>query len=936
MIKFFYNNFDRRNNIKGWGIMNNDWLDKLGFSTRTRNALKNADVRDMNKLLSLTESDLISINNLGEKSIKEVLMFQKKYRIYGDAVFSKSLMDTVNDLTLIQVARADISNFELNSIVYKSKKGDYKKDLGLHEIDFSVRTTNSLTKHGYNSIKQVASLNYDDFRKIKGLGKKSIGEVVQYLKESTKYLEKSNRFIDEIFTYICKNVLNQDTKWHDHLKRTISILLLNNVESIKEILKSYACVYLDRLIRDNQFVKLIWFSDEFMFAYEKYIFSCVSEQKLQDNKEKNDFFKQIGLYKEIIDKLLRDKKIEQKDGEYRVQYPSIGQWIFSIENEKYKQIIKMKLDGKTLQECGDEFGISRERVRQIIVKLIKEKPRVEEDYYRIWFEKYDISKEEFAYIFNEKDRTYNYLKMAYKHGVLSINEMIDDCNLNRELYRSVKKYLNKDSILIDGEYVVCKRDVLCKKVAELYCSEHDMSGNELYDIYVNFLQSRGLNKNKKLLFPNERSFYEKLEDSRYIIIKNHKRCRFYLMDEMDIVDFVNRLHLEQFNNIEISSLKLFVENKTLMEEYGINDEYELHNLLKKTQPRWNKHKSYDVKFTRMPFISFGEVDRKKQVLDLLNQLSPLSADELCENYQLKYGVLKKTVTANFLQYAVEYNHNGIYIIDQTVPNLNQEEMIYLKEKMNKCFYFLEDVRKIYRDKFGDKYLSRINSFTLRKLGFRVYTNYIVSNSYQNAQDYFTKCLLAKDTFDFSKIENRLKNVSNFMTVLDDLKHKFVLLEFEDAKFIKLSRIQEVYPDISEKTFLEYTNEVIDYSKNEKYFTIKKLIDNGFNHRLHNIGLDEWFVSSIVKNSKKIRFIRIGGNILFYQGNKQYSTVDFIRFLMKKLKKINIYSFIDYLSDEYGIKLRKEKIVDLINYTEMYYDSIMEKVYYSKDYYYDEF
>ena len=166
----------------------------------------------------------------------------------------------------------------------------------------------------------------------------------------------------------------------------------------------------------------------------------------------------------------------------------------------------------------------------------------------------------------------------------------------------------------------------------------------------------------------------------------------------------------------------------------------------------------------MPFISFGEIDRKKQVLDLWNQLSPLSADKLCENYQLKYGVLKKTVNANFLQYAVEYNHNCIYRIDQTVSNLNQEEMIYLKEKMNKCFYFLEDVRKIYCDKFGDKYLSRINSLTLRKLGFRVYTNYIVSNSYQNAQDYFTKCLLAKDIFDFSKIENRLKNVSNFMAV----------------------------------------------------------------------------------------------------------------------------------------------------------------------------
>ena len=98
-----------------------------------------------------------------------------------------------------------------------------------------------------------------------------------------------------------------------------------------------------------------------------------------------------------------------------------------------------------------------------MAKLIKGKPKMEEEYYRIWFEKYDISKEEFAYIFNEKDRTYNYLKMAYKPGELSINEMIDDCNLNLELYRSVKKYLNKDSILIDDEYVVCKRDVLCKK-----------------------------------------------------------------------------------------------------------------------------------------------------------------------------------------------------------------------------------------------------------------------------------------------------------------------------------------------------------------------------------------------------------------------------------------------------------------------------------------
>ena len=36
-----------------------------------------------------------------------------------------------------------------------------------------------------------------------------------------------------------------------------------------------------------------------------------------------------------------------------------------------------------------------------------------------------------------------------------------------------------------------------------------------------------------------------------------------------------------------------------------------------------------------------------------------------------------------------------------------------------------------------------------------------------------------------------------------------------------------------------------------------------------------------------------------------------------------------------IRLRKEKILEDIKKTAMYYDSIMEKIYYNKDYYYDD-
>ena len=76
-------------------------------------------------------------------------------------------------------------------------------------------------------------------------------------------------------------------------------------------------------------------------------------------------------------------------------------------------------------------------------------------------------------------------------------------------------------------------------------------------------------------------------------------------------------------------------------------------------------------------------------------------------------------------------------------------------------------------------------------------------------------------------------------------------------------------------------------------------------------------------------------MIFYQGNRQITTTDFIHFVLKREKKIDIYEFVNLLKSEYGIILSKEKIVQFIKDTSMYYDSIMEKLYLTKEYYYEE-
>ena len=45
-----------------------------------------------------------------------------------------------------------------------------------------------------------------------------------------------------------------------------------------------------------------------------------------------------------------------------------------------------------------------------------------------------------------------------------------------------------------------------------------------------------------------------------------------------------QLNFDQFENTEISTLKLFRDHPEVMQEYDIRDEYELHNLLRKIWP----------------------------------------------------------------------------------------------------------------------------------------------------------------------------------------------------------------------------------------------------------------------------------------------------------------------------------------------------------------
>ena len=195
--------------------------------------------------------------------------------------------------------------------------------------------------------------------------------------------------------------------------------------------------------------------------------------------------------------------------------------------------------------------------------------------------------------------------------------------------------------------------------------------------------------------------------------------------------------------------------------------------------------------------------------------------------------------------------------------------------------------------------------------------------------------MKNDLLDLNQQDTRIIYVQSANQALDGLRSSYQLLEYEDKKYIKFSHLNSVFKNISKAKMLQYVDDAIAYSGNQNFFTIKKLKKEGFDNPLHHVGLEDWFNAGLLKNSKKVHFIKVGGGLIFSKENSRFTTVDFIRYILKSKRKMDIDDFVDYIFDEYGIKILREKITWIIRNTDMYYDSIMKRIYLTKEDYYDE-
>ena len=319
--------------------------------------------------------------------------------------------------------------------------------------------------------------------------------------------------------------------------------------------------------------------------------------------------------------------------------------------------------------------------------------------------------------------------------------MLEDTEYPPELRKGVERAVYRNYFTIGGTRVIKRRTELADYVVHTYF--HDEAPFDAFlERYYAILLNLDLAEDSQFTI-NKASYQNRFADADNVLWKYPSRFRYYDMIGRDFTALLNGLDLSQYVDVELSSLKIFRSHPELMEEYDIHDEYELHNLLKKLH---NKNSLGDIAFPRMPTIKFGKVDRDNQVLELLIHLAPVDVSDFCAAYEEEYGVLARTVAGSLISCIDEYRDSS-NMFDISSEPLPAEQIRRMQEVAPDDYYDISTIIQLYQNEFPDSSPEMINSYTLKSLGFKVYSSYVIRDSYASAMKYFRHILTADDIFD---------------------------------------------------------------------------------------------------------------------------------------------------------------------------------------------
>lgn len=897
-----------------------DPIEKLNLSARAFNALRRVGINDVGDLLDFPKENFLNIRNMGSKTVTEIT------EVIEHIVVKE--IDPVNSNADLKAESDVVAKFI-------RKGGLLYRDIPIEEINLSKRTFNCLKVAGIDYISKLLDKTETDLIAIPNMGIKSVKEIIEavnllVLQQTPASHSSDNRDsvsrIDEFCRYIVQEVVKTIDIHADQLYVDI-LLLVENCNCSFDPAVSFVEID-ERLISKLYGLPLLRcaIKETFLTLLESKPYGL---DKFNLLKFLPSFLQNELLVDGLIAELIEDDKLLCLHAQmYKRKYPTAFEYASSLSKSQDCAILTGRLSGLTLDEIGKKLNLTRERIRQIEKKCISKAPTLSEDLYALVFQKYDIAKEDFILGFKESEITYNYLTIAYKKGECPVGDLAMDYDFPDYIKKGAERIIYKNHLVLGNERVLCSRSELSEYILRTAGAE-GLTFKEFAQFYQMLLEDLNLQDNPKFSVM-DRGYSNKLAASNHVLWKYGQKLRYYNINAYDYTDLLNGLNLNDYKNVELSTRKFFQEHQDLMSDFDIQDEYELHNLLKKICTSADYPQMH---FKRMPNIEFGVADRDTQVMDLLLALAPITNTDFAAAYENEYGVLSQTVLANYMKNFDQYFYSGVYKID--VPILSNIITAKMKNLLSREFYLLSDIRKLYAHEFPQDDPKLLNPYTLKALGFRVYANYAIMDRYLSATEYFRSILTTEDIIDAQSFPKEVLNTIAYMSEVYKLKAAYEILEYAPLKYVHFRRLN--CAGVEKESILDYCHKVYQ-AVDSQYFTVFSLQKKGFAHALDELGFDEWFYATLLSVDKvHFSYCRMGKNKLFTRGSENVSLINFLEWILYSCESLSIevYELTKKLLSDYNINLEWYKIVETIKGSAMYYDTITQKIYADYNVYFEE-
>ncbi len=953
-------------------------IEQTGLSVRSLNALHRYKIHTIGQMLEQTEESLIQMRNLGTKSVTEILtkiaevrtamasgesdikaeqaeepekettvlleehgytiddletLSPKAYNILSlndqtdlfhvAAMSWKELMqiphmdsDTANEI-LVQCRtfyqnlswreeKPEAKALTLDDVMQNQRyhnallRFTEANDVLVEESVLSYRAGNQLRKNGYHKLSECLFLTEKDLSKLRNLGTLSIKEIISWRERYLKQYEK------QILAFCSGDETGSQVKG--------APVVLPDEGEIKRLI---------------------------LRAYREIGFGGLSLREMREYLKLPEEVPDETL-KKVIGGLLAAGELEYVDFRcYRV-YPKFTAYAreSGILDERDCDILQRRLQGETLEAIAQDYGLTRERVRQVYdktIRTLRKKYHVrthmayfDEDYYRYLFENYEIDRKDAERWLGIPESAWNYMLMTdAKKGKGVLADAVEDRALDVGLRLKIRNYLNRNKIFIDDIWIEKRRSSIEEYVIQKYCRD-EVSFEEFTQIYNRFLEEQEIPYDEDIYCTDAilRAVKKRLSEAEFVLWKYGEMIRYYDIAGRDFEELQDELNLDSYQNTEITTELLMREHPEIMEKYDIRDQYELHNLLKKIIPEGSYH---DFHCGRMPNIQFGQFNREEAILELLLEHAPISARDFVDLIHQEYGYQPSVITGTYLVPFSEYLNYGVYDIEQKA--MLEENMQKLKAALTDDFYFLDEVRDVYAELIPSADLSEINSYNLKRMGFQVLSRYVLQN-YSSLEAYFKDLLSREEITDITVYRKRFSGVGMFSQALWDLRRRYDILEFEPDQMISIRRLERA--GVTRKELNEFCDQVYEYIEPGKWFSARSLHNSGFYSDLYELGFSDCFYAGILAADPRFSFGKMFSNTLLIKGENEISSGDFLAERIREHRSIDIFDLISEVENGYGCRVTdRNDVIYKVQGTEIFYDPILERFYANEELYYRE-